>query len=186
MQSTEELVKFDSAPEAFEWAEEILSKAAAGESQMARLLRRPGGGEFTFEELRDQALTISAIVARTEPPAAARTFQYVFGRDDNVVVQDLMDALVREVSQLTVGRHPQKTVALLHCVLQGYRRYIQKNRYQHAEELAQAMRMTRRGYYKGRWFEVTQAARKALERWQAQAEASIELALDDRGFLRGS
>lgn len=183
----EKLLKFGSPAAAYSWAAEVLSKYPV-ESQMARLQKRIGCGEFTMDELRDQALTIASVVARAQPVPGRLLFEYVYGAtDDGEIPQELIDAIMRDIyNHVPVSRkkHHYRVVTLICHLVEGYRRRIQENDIQTNVQLALHVGVRKQNFKAGGWQDMTDLTRRSFQQWMEMAERNIDESLRGKGFLR--
>jgi hypothetical protein len=184
-ETAEKVYQFRDAPAAFSWAEEILSRYPV-ESQISKLDRVPSGGEFSLDELRDQALTIVSVASRVKPQHAGLAFRYVYGRGDNLVITDLVDALMRHVYATVSkarGKHPHRLTNLVNTLLQGFRRYTQYHEKQINAQLAGVAHVTRQSFTESGWMDIVHGVRGILNDWLRIANDAITQELIDKGFI---
>ena len=180
----ERVVQFPAASAAFKWAEEFLSRYPV-ESQIGKIMRGPPG-EFSRDELKDQALLIVKLVSRVEPARVSLVFRYVYGREDQIVQQDLMDALMRHLYEVVPGargKHGPRMMMFVRSAAEGFRRYRQFGRKQSHSRIAGDIGMARQSFSEGHWPDLIGAARGGLKTWLEVGEKWIGDELKDRGFV---
>jgi hypothetical protein len=185
-QTAEKLLQFQTAPEAFEWAEEILARHPV-ESQIAKLNKIRGAGEFTMDEMRDMALTIVSVVSRVEPSGLSLAFRYVYGREDGVVLQDLTDSLMRYLYRSVPkvkGREPRRMVQFVVSVASGYRAStLYKRKEKSMNRIAGETGVSRQALSENGWPDMIAAVRGSLDQSMKRAESWIADELRERGFM---
>ncbi len=182
----EQVLKFPDAATAFMWAEEMLSKSNVT-SQLSHLIRtQPGYGEFTRDELYDLALTIAGTVERITSPGMAFAYKYIYGRDDNYVIQSLVSHLVDHVRahcNEAAGKHHLVLVRLAHSVAEGTRKYCIAGRRQSQASVARDIGVYPQNFSKLGWLDIMIFARRSLKEWMDSAEKEVRAMLDEKGMI---
>ncbi len=182
----EQVLKFPDAATAFMWAEEMLSKTSMT-SHLTHLMRtQPGYGEFTRDELYDLALTVAGTVERVSHPGMRFAYKYIYGRDDNYVIQSLVAHLVDHVRahcNESAGKHHLVLVRLAHSVAEGTRGYCLAGRRQSQASVARDIGVYPQNFSKLGWLDIMSFARRSLREWIDSAEKEVKGTLDEKGMI---
>lgn len=180
------VIKFKDAIAALEWSEEMLARVPV-KSQIAKIMQGVlGSGEFTMEELRDQALVISMATARIKPHAAKLMILFLFGRDDSSVFVELTNDLVARASEYCPearGRNRLQVQRLVVACLLGHRKYIQFNKPMSRNIAAKAVGVSHVAFNKGAWVNVMLFIREACNNLLAEADKQLTASLEERRML---
>lgn len=177
-------VTFPDAASAVAFAEEILSRAAP-ESQFAKLLRKSGGGDLSWEELRDIAHTISMTLARIQPGYMARVYRAVHGdlygvRPEELV--ELIEACMRQQIPEAAQRSPLHCRVLAFSIIRRLKAQNDGKRYSNMR-VAKDLGISRKTFDGKAWQALARGTEEMLKLWLARVDSNLSSTLYYKGII---
>lgn len=179
-------MRFPSAIDALSFSEEVLEKATGNEGQFARILRGPpGAGEYTLQDLRDIALSISVLVDQIEPLVYAHLLRTIYGREHPRTEAQVWDWLVGKVKGMEGMKHrdPQLLLRLAYTVLRGHRRFLLMNKPMPMTTIAAAVGVRRQKLKEEGWVTAVSVMRRAIGDGVDIGTRQLDSILRDRDLL---
>lgn len=177
-----EVVRFGSVSDAVAWAEEILSKD--GVPSHLRI-SKAGTGEFTFEELKDFAHTISAVVARVQPLRAQYIYRHIYGYSSS---EQVLHVMIMAQDYMHRSRHWNKdkaveqAVRLSAAVVDAVRSELLFNKRHPYAKVAKALNIKPQSFHES-WKDLFLSAKVEAFAWVHQAETQIQAELEEKGMM---
>lgn len=178
-----ESIRFGDVPSAVSWADELLSRPDV-KSQL--LVRKPGGGRFSRDELMGFAHQISVFVQKAEPRRAGIAMRCIWGVPKDGDVDFLAGHLaIQAVNEFPAkGRVRERVFNLAMGVIAS-----EVRRYRHRKpasnwELARAINIQRQSFKDGSWDLVARAMRRELDNLLRVGDLFVSSHMEEQAMLR--
>ena len=182
---TQSPVKFSEVGEAVAWADEIISRCAP-EGQFAKLLRTPGVGGVTWEDLRDAAHTVSMKLAAVRPPFKGALLRAIHGDHLSAGLDTICEFVEaearRRIPEAGLRTGYQIRVLALSLIHRERRKLLGK-RYSNAR-IADDLEISRKTLDGRAWKVLMAGITKIIHEWADDADRQMADMLADAGMMR--
>lgn len=176
-------VCFPDAERAVAWSDEVLSKPGTVD-HIGKLTKR-GGGDLPFEDVKAYALTVSAVVARTNPVSAGHVFRVVYGdfllTDKDAMVLDITGKIAKMKEAKFTAFNKLRKLAAVAIVAAQYEQNT-AGKYPRAR-IAEAIGIKRQSSYDKPWKVLIPEAQKVVAGLIETASAQIRGELEQKGMI---